>query len=639
MSAKARSHSACLVQQLESDLRAQFPTRIWTARELRVLSLRAVLRPILAPQLSQPGTGLRLFDETFLQIRELPAVTLETAAEQQPTMLVPLLEELLAAPVFDDTLSESASRRGLKRRLGAYYTPTAIVEEVVQRALGFPLREATPMLRVCDPAVGAGRTAAVAGVGTRMLRVCDPAVGAGAFLLGVARQLSRAIPCDDTDQRPMTPLAMRQRVLQGLFGFDVDPLAVAVTEASLAWWLNDPDGTAATLRAHVELRDSLSNPPDSVYDLVIGNPPWVAFAGRASQPLEPSLRAHLRRSFAAFRGYPTLHGCFVELACRLAPDGRIALLLPSPVADLEGYAPIRRVLTARHQPELPLIEYGQDAFPGVTQPCFGLIAQAVTSACSRPEPFSLSERSSYVDSAVPLQAPSALTELRTDHTFPSRVFRELGLQTTSLVTARLLHRGPAPMPPFIVPLLEGRDVSEFREGPSRLFFSPDPEVLHQARCRLRPHTLYRSVDFVIRQTARYPIAAPHDGRIFRNSLLAGFEVAPWTGSVLIGLLNSTLLRALHLSQRRDARQRSFPQVKIGHLRALPAPYFDQDRAHELSDLVRDMAVSPASQQLRQKLDAAVYAWFGVTASDATVIDRYYQERVLPQRRTPAEPGP
>ncbi|MEO7036217.1 MAG: hypothetical protein ABI548_19890 [Polyangiaceae bacterium] len=40
--------------------------------------------------------------------------------------------------------------------------------------------------------------------------------------------------------------------------------------------------------------------------------------------------------YTALKGYPTLHGLFVERALRLASQGTVALVVPSPIADLDG---------------------------------------------------------------------------------------------------------------------------------------------------------------------------------------------------------------------------------------------------------------------------------------------------------------
>jgi len=92
--------------------------------------------------------------------------------------------------------------------------------------------------------------------------------------------------------------------------------------------------------------------------------------------------------------------------------------------------------------------------------------------------------------------------------------------------------------------------------------------------RLRPEASFREVKLLIRQTARYPIAALGDGQPFRNSVLAGFDDEVFSASFLLAYLNSAPIRWFHFTRYRDARQ-GMPQVKIAHLRGLPAPPREQ----------------------------------------------------------------
>ena len=77
-------------------------------------------------------------------------------------------------------------------------------------------------------------------------------------------------------------------------------------------------------------------------------------------------------------------------------------------------------------------------------------------------------------------------------------------------------------------------------------------------------------EVIVRQTARVPIAALSDGTGFRNSLLAGFDDPTYPASFLVAYLNSSPIRWLHYMRHRDARQ-GMPQLKILHLRSIPAP--------------------------------------------------------------------
>jgi methylase of polypeptide subunit release factors len=518
-----------------------------------------------------------------------------------------LYESLLAARPGD-------GERNLRKRTGSYYTPEGLTSSLVERAMD-----------ALEPLLGAE------GARARALRVVDPALGAGAFLMQAGRVIA------SRSGRPLADVALCE-----LFGVDVSPLAVAVAEASL-WLLADAPGVALEVAGrNLREGDALCRPAAAAklkrqgvdfaqlsgegFDLVIGNPPWVAFAGRATQPLAPPLREHYRRSFQAFRGYPTLHALFVELAASLAPSGVVALLIPSPLADLDGYRPVRQALARSHAVCEPLLELGQDAFASVTQPCFALVAAPRREPEAEPErSWALSERRNATSAAAELRTPPALARLSHLPRLPDALFGEMGLQTSAAITQQLLFRGPTPPAEFSYALLEGRNVAEFELGTPRLFLKPDQALLARHRCRLRDAAEYRRVKLVVRQTAAITIAAAHDGTPFRNSLLAGFELPDFPFELTLGLLNSTLYRALHLAARRDARQGAFPQVKIGHLRALPAP--PQGSALEsISAIARQATSQGLTAELRRSLDAAVFEQFAIEAAEAEEIARFVKER-------------
>jgi hypothetical protein len=138
--------------------------------------------------------------------------------------------------------------------------------------------------------------------------------------------------------------------------------------------------------------------------------------------------------------------------------------------------------------------------------------------------------------------------------------------------------------------------------------------LAKARCRLRERTDYERVRFVVRQTARYPIAALHRGQPFRNSLLAGFAVDGLPSELVVGLLNSSLYRAIHLAAQRDARQATFPQVKIAHLRALPLPPEDSAGRSRVSELACQFTYAEPAATNAEQLDNAVFELFSLESA-------------------------
>ncbi len=529
--------------------------------------------------------GLRLFASP---LRETEGPALEALGLRFATLPAEALGQLFE-------LSLDATRR---KRSGSYYTPRRLTEETTRAALS----------RLVEPDVAP--------------TVCDPALGGGAFLLEAARQLERAHP----------RLSRRDIVERFLFGADANPLAVAVAEAALCLWARDPALEVGALRRHLVITDALERgwekrvlPPGAQgFDLVLGNPPWVAYAGRAAEPLDPERRRELAASFQAFRGYPTLHAVFVERATELAPEGVVALVVPSPLADLEGYRPMRRAVARSHVPVEPLLEFGQDAFERVTQPCIAFVA-VPGRGDEDGRAYQLAERQKQAGAAEPVAAPEVLKRVASLPSLPKELFGELGFQSAGEVTKRLFLRADAPDELHRVPLLEGREVREFHVGQPRLFLNPDPEILAAARCRLRPLEHYRRARFVVRQTAKYPIAALHSGVPFRNTLLAGYEHPELTSELAVALLNSTLYRSLHLASRRDARQAAFPQVKVLHLRALPAPPARPELHRSLEELTRK-ARAGMTAELRHQLDALVLDLFELTSEERESVLRFARAR-------------
>lgn len=125
---------------------------------------------------------------------------------------------------------------------------------------------------------------------------------------------------------------------------------------------------------------------------------------------------------------------------------------------------------------------------------------------------------------------------------------------------------------------------------------------------------------VIRQTARVPIAARSDGKGFRNTLLAAFASETFSAGTLLAWLNSSVVRWSHYYRNRDARL-GMPQVKIGHLRSLPAP--PASVRAELHRLGEDLAArnTGLSADEQRGLDDLAVAAFGLTPDERARITR------------------
>ncbi len=357
------------------------------------------------------------------------------------------------------------------------------------------------------------------------------------------------------------------------------------------------------------------------FDAVVGNPPWVAYAGRAAQSLPPQVHRYYRKRSPAFFGYRTLHGLFLHLgATLLRPGGRLGLILPTSVSDLGGYQPARRAHDDLALIDADLPDFGAKAFEGVFQPAMALLStrrKVPPTEAASGAPWRLAHGDLDRDAARLIERLSALPPL------PPSLFGERGYQTMSDDAARL---GDAPTSDAAVPLREGRDVGAFLARPPRVFL--DPRGIED---RLRSAQSFGEVKLLIRQTARFPIAAIGDGLPFRNSILAGFASASHSPHFLVGYLNAAPVRFLHHARFRDARQ-GMPQVKIAHLRAIPEPPHAAVARSRLEAMGR--ALSSANRGIDERevalLDALVAESLGLSDDELALVRAWARENPMPR---------
>jgi hypothetical protein len=213
-----------------------------------------------------------------------------------------------------------------RRRRGAFYTPTdvarGLVEQVVTR------------LDVHDHDGAPGE----------IVRVCDPALGGGVFLLAAADALlARGSGAADVVERC-------------LWGSDVDPVAVAVTEASLILWARAHGVDVANLNVVcadplLEGASTWPDAPPSGFDAVVGNPPFLnQLDSGTSRAAEVTSKLRDRWGPAVFR-YTDTAAIFLLAATGLVrPGGIVAMIVPVPVLVTGDADRLRAALLDRAAP-------------------------------------------------------------------------------------------------------------------------------------------------------------------------------------------------------------------------------------------------------------------------------------------------
>lgn len=472
-------------------------------------------------------------------------------------------------------LEAGASRRAA----GRYYTPDAVADLTLE-----------------DFALGG--------------RVLDPACGGGRFLLAALRR-------DPTS-------ASR------LFGFDVDPLAVATCRAAL--FLASGPGDYASrvqcgdpllglaVRRLPETRDLFDGPGDPLapyhpvhrrvdpladgpYDLVVGNPPYRA--GRLGRLGADA--ALFRRTFAAAEYQLDPYPLFLELALACArPGGDVALVVPNAwMSTLRG-GRLRRLLLRDHDLRR-LVELPESVFGAGVETVVVFVRREVGTRDRVPvERFDdgALRPAGHVEVPSDPQAPLALVRddaaaalvryastLRTTLGDVAEVTRGINpyhrrMHTPEEIRARIHHADRA-LDAAFVPEVCGRDLGPYRvvwSGTRFVRYGPWLKEPRHPRFFEGPRLLVRKILGPTLYAAYCDAPLHCDQSVYVARLREG---QPWPVGALLACLNSRVLAAL-VRARHQEDDRLFPQIKVAELRGLPLPDVD-----------------PASPKVRSIADAAL----------------------------------
>lgn len=154
-----------------------------------------------------------------------------------------------------------ASAAGNSRKTtGSYYTPTSLIETLLDSALDPVIDQARKGVTSSDDAVSA----------LLALTVCDPACGSGHFLVGAARRIAKAVAAARTGDPEPPPeqvrSALREVIGTCIYGVDINPLAAELAKVSL--WLEalEPGRPLAFLDAHIKVGNTLVGATPALLD-------------------------------------------------------------------------------------------------------------------------------------------------------------------------------------------------------------------------------------------------------------------------------------------------------------------------------------------------------------------------------------
>jgi len=266
------------------------------------------------------------------------AVSVPSAARDSGWMLPGMVREMLLSP----------SRR---RAGGVHHTPFDVASVIV--AAAWPSRP----IEV----------------------VADPSVGGGVFLVAAAEAIG----------------GPRADAVTHMVGCDIDPLAVATTQAALTLW----SGGVPPRPGAITVGDFLAPDPfhGTTPDLIVGNPPFLSQLRGDTVRTEES-RRRAKGRWPAMGAYADESMLFLLAATELvAEGGSVALVQPTSVLSARDSRPVREMVESI----APIV-----GFWSAGEQVFGAAVDTCAIVCEKRRPPASVRRSMGVPSTVLAACPS-----------------------------------------------------------------------------------------------------------------------------------------------------------------------------------------------------------------------------------------
>ena len=294
-----------------------------------------------------------------------------------------------------------------RKRLGAYYTPPALVARLLELV-------------------------SQSGFDWKKGRILDPACGGAAFLASIAPKLAE-------HSAGTTPLEILEDIECRLNGIEIDVFAawmsLVLLDVSL---LRLTVAAKRPLKPVVIAQDAFEIDAGTLgqFDLVIGNPPY----GKVSLSVEQRHRFQ-----ASLYGHANLYGLFTELAVRLTgPRGLIAYVTPTSFLGGEYFKNLRTFL-ASNAP-VQMIDFVSDrdgVFNGVLQET--MLAVFGKQKSNKPRPVLISEVNPDSSMGSLIIKPAGTAIIPANHGSPWIIPRSQSqaalVQNTSRMPTRLKDYG------------------------------------------------------------------------------------------------------------------------------------------------------------------------------------------------------
>ena len=497
---------------------------------------------------------------------------------------------------------ESILDKEVRKEGGVYYTPSFIVNYMVEHSLGALLKNKT-----LDEAA--------------KIKIVDPSCGAGVFLLGVYQYLL------DWHEKHIGKLTLEQRrkiLTDNIFGVDIDPLAVEITKYCLSMKCSEHKDYSLNLDANIRCGDSLIDTDfcwkkefshvfkRDGFDIVIGNPPYDALYNSHPQRAKIDSLRHQYRTMCG--GTPNLYRLFFEKGLSLIKDnGLLVYITPYNYLTSADSLKLREILL-NETAIIEIVDYEE------SQNVFASATQAVATIITRKQP-TKDYRFEYrkVGNTYTLKSKEINCDPRLMFKGTSRVIKRMNQWKQTFDNFAEGYMGEIHVSKhkkFFVPkqrdgdlpLIRGRQVGYYQ-------MVSEPKEFCPTKISTRSHHKPRRIVFQeianasqqqrIKATILENVLCGHTV----NYMFSKHEDIPLES--LLGLLNSRLVNYYFKFYNQTNH------VPIGEIKMIPVPDCIVSTSKRLAKLVTRRL---NGELVDDKIDSLVYELYGLTDEEIALVE-------------------
>lgn len=500
----------------------------------------------------------------------------------------------------------SLSSLGTRKNKGSYYTPSDIVDQLINQSLRYMDRSLTP-------------------------RVVDPCCGSGNFMIRLFIELKRRL----LENGWSVEAAEKALLSESLYAWDIDPTAVILTKINLLLLLETPYDDQEHCLLHIREQDTLATygtlfgaENDDTFDLVIGNPPW----GYSFSDEEAEL---LRQKFVTANGPLESFDLFIEYGIDvLKPGGILSYVLPESLLNVQIHETTRRFLI--EQAELCQINLLGHRFSKVFAPSILVTARKTTKAADNHEIMVVHEDKHYTVSQSRFSKnertilnvrasddeEDVLDHMRTlsgVEFLKNQADFALGIVTGN--NKQFILDEPVD---GAEPVIRGGDVFKFNFYSSEQYMIFQPERFQQ----VAPEKWYRAKEKLIYRFINEQLVFSYDnhGTLSLNSANVVIPRIPNRSvKYILAVLNSRAAQFFH--------ELSFASVKVlrQHIEAIPIPPASSTDEHLIVELVEklmDTEDKNERSRIYEEIDDHIMRLYQFTPSEIDVIKQRVRTKFL-----------